>query len=78
MYPFLVADDVLKDPLPIENGDLVVPNEPGLGITVDESVIERYPYQPGPWSIFKIDSPPETLAVSGDHSVLWVDPVSGA
>ena len=61
-----------------ENGDLVVPNEPGLGITVDESVIERYPYQPGPWSIFKIDSPPETLAVSGDHSVLWVDPVSGA
>jgi hypothetical protein len=68
-----VADDILTEPLPIENGELIVPKDPGLGVEVDESVIERYPYIPGPWSIFKIDSPPETLAVSGDHSVKWVE-----
>jgi len=73
MYPFQVADDILTEPLQIENGDLIVPKDPGLGVEVDESVIERYPYIPGPWSIFKIDSPPETLAVSGDHSVKWVE-----
>jgi hypothetical protein len=73
MYPFQVADDILTEPLTIENGELIVPKDPGLGVDVDESVIERYPYIPGPWSIFKIDSPPETLAVSGDHSVKWVE-----
>ena len=44
---------------------------PGLGIEIDESVIERYPWIPGPWSYFKIDSPPEMLAVTSDHSVQW-------
>lgn len=73
MYPFLLADDILTAPLPIEDGHLIVPKEPGLGVEVDESVIERYPYLPGPWSIFRIDSPPETLAVSGDHSAKWVE-----
>ncbi|HET9663320.1 MAG TPA: mandelate racemase/muconate lactonizing enzyme family protein [Burkholderiales bacterium] len=73
MYPFQVADDILTEPLQIEKGELIVPKDPGLGVEVDESVIERYPYIPGPWSIFKIDSPPETLAVSGDHSVKWVE-----
>lgn len=73
MYPFAAADEILAEPLPIENGDLIVPKAPGLGMEIDESVIERYPFQPGPWSIFRIDSPPETLAVSGDHSVKWVD-----
>ena len=73
MYPFPAADEILADPLPIEAGDLVVPDQPGLGIEINESVVERYPFLPGPWSIFKIDSPPETLAVSGDHSVPWVE-----
>lgn len=77
MYPFLLADDILTEPLRVEAGDLVVPDKPGIGVEVDESVIERYPYLPGPWSIFKIDSPPETLAVSGDHSAPWVDPKTG-
>ncbi len=72
MYPFPVADEILKQPLEIDQGELVVPREPGLGVEVDESVIERYPFIPGPWSLFRIDSPPETLAVSGDHSVKWV------
>jgi len=40
-------------------------------VAVDESVIERYPYRPGPWSFFRLDSPPETYAVISDHSVKW-------
>jgi L-alanine-DL-glutamate epimerase-like enolase superfamily enzyme len=71
MYPFPLASEVLKEPLEIDHGDLIVPRSPGLGVTVDESVIERYPWIPGPWSYFRIDSPAETLAVTSDHSVKW-------
>jgi L-alanine-DL-glutamate epimerase-like enolase superfamily enzyme len=74
MYPFPLADEILRDRLEIEDGHLIVPDAPGLGIDVDESVIERYPFIPGPWSFFRIDSPPETIAVTGDHSVKWVEP----
>lgn len=73
MYPFPLADDVLAEPLPIEGGALVVPDGPGLGIDVDASVIDRYPFLPGPWSYFRLDSPASTVAVTGDHSVTWVD-----
>jgi len=73
MYPFPLADEILKDSLTIEKGHLVVPDLPGIGVDVDESVIEKYPFLPGPWSIFKIDSPPETIAVTGDHSIKWID-----
>jgi L-alanine-DL-glutamate epimerase-like enolase superfamily enzyme len=71
MYPFQLADDILSEPLQLENGDLVMPERPGIGVEVNEAVIEKYPYIPGPWSLFRIDSPPETLAVTGDHSVQW-------
>jgi L-alanine-DL-glutamate epimerase-like enolase superfamily enzyme len=71
MYPFPLAAEILKDPLQIDHGDMVVPRGPGLGVTVDESVIERYPWIPGPWSYFHIDSPAETRAVMSDHSVQW-------
>jgi hypothetical protein len=72
MYPFPLADEILSEPLAIENGHLIVPNGPGLGIEIDESVIQKYPFIPGPWSFFKITSPPETVAVTGDHSVKWI------
>ena len=72
MYPFPLADEILREPLAIERGDLMVPKGPGLGIEIDERVIEKYPFIPGPWSFFKIDSPPETVAVTGDHSVKWI------
>jgi len=71
MYPFPLAAEILKDPLEIERGDLVVPRKPGLGVEVDEGVIERYPWVPGPWSYFEITSPPERRAVTGDHSIEW-------
>ncbi len=73
MYPFPLADEILRDRLEIEDGHLIVPDAPGLGIEIDETVIERYPFIPGPWSFFRIDSPPETIAVTGDHSVKWVE-----
>ena len=73
MYPFPLADEILATPLEIRNGYLSVPKGPGLGIEVDEAVIRKYPWIPGPWSFFKIHSPPETIAVTGDHSVKWVE-----
>ncbi|HXU78160.1 MAG TPA: mandelate racemase/muconate lactonizing enzyme family protein [Methylomirabilota bacterium] len=72
MYGFPLADEILREPLAIEHGDLVVPRGPGLGIEIDERVIRKYPFIPGPWSFFRIDSPAETVAVTGDHSVKWV------
>lgn len=77
MYPWPLAEEILREPFEIENGDLIVPKTAGLGIEIDERVIEKYPFIPGPWSIFRIDSPPETVAVTGDHSVKWVSAENG-
>ena len=71
MYPFPLAADILKGPLEIDCGDLIVPRSPGLGVEVDESVTERYPWIPGPWSYFRTDSPAELLAITSDHSIKW-------
>ncbi|MGK2925515.1 MAG: mandelate racemase/muconate lactonizing enzyme family protein [Lysobacterales bacterium] len=73
MYPFPLASEILAEALPIEMGNLVVPDRPGFGIDIDRRVIERYPYLPGPWSEFRIDSPPSITAVTGDHSLRWVE-----
>jgi len=69
MYPFPLAAEIIADPLELNAGDLIVPRRAGLGVTVDESVVERYPWIPGPWSYFRTDSPPETHGVSSDHSI---------
>jgi len=71
MYPFPLAAEIVKTPLEIDNGDLIVPKGPGWGVEVDEGVIERYPWIPGPWSFFQIDSPRETKSVTSDHSAQW-------
>ncbi len=72
MYPFPLASEILSEPLKIEEGDLLVSREPGLGVHINESVIEQYPWVPGPWSLFEIESPAQTLAVGADHSSAWV------
>ncbi|MBT3636689.1 MAG: mandelate racemase/muconate lactonizing enzyme family protein [Opitutae bacterium] len=73
MYPFPLSDELVPDaPVP-EKGELSLPEGPGLGVTVDESVFEKYPYLPGPWSIFELESPPTKLALSGDHALPWAE-----
>jgi L-alanine-DL-glutamate epimerase-like enolase superfamily enzyme len=71
MYPFPLAAGILRDPLEIDHGDLIVPHAPGLGVEVDESVVERYPWLPGPWSYFRTDSPAGTLSLTSGHSEKW-------
>jgi L-alanine-DL-glutamate epimerase-like enolase superfamily enzyme len=72
MYPFPLATEILSEPLDIqEGGELIVPTKPGLGIDVNEDVISKYPWIPGPWSFFQLISPPETFAVTADHSLKW-------
>lgn len=45
-----LRDELLKDnlfsPHRIEQGCLTVPDKPGLGIEVDESILAKYPYRP--------------------------------
>jgi L-alanine-DL-glutamate epimerase-like enolase superfamily enzyme len=74
MFPFDLATEILAEPLTIEKGDLVVPRTPGLGLRVNEKVIEKYPWIPGPWSRFKLISPPGEFVVTSDHSVPWAGP----
>lgn len=71
LYPFPLASEILRQPLPTERGELVVPRGPGLGVEIDESVIWRYPWIEGPWSYFNVESPRETLALTADSSSLW-------
>jgi L-alanine-DL-glutamate epimerase-like enolase superfamily enzyme len=71
MYPFPLAAEILKEPLRIDSGDLILGDSPGLGVEVDEKVIQRYPYIPGPWSYFATDEPREKRAVSAEHSDQW-------
>jgi L-alanine-DL-glutamate epimerase-like enolase superfamily enzyme len=71
MYPFPLAAELLTEPLQLDRGDLIVPRAPGLGLNVDESVFEKYPWIPGPWSLFRTDSPAVTFAVTADHSIKW-------
>jgi muconate cycloisomerase len=38
----LMTDDLIEEPLLIENGDMLVPHGPGLGVTPDWKAIENY------------------------------------
>jgi L-alanine-DL-glutamate epimerase-like enolase superfamily enzyme len=39
---FAWEDDVIADPHAIEDGAMAVPDEPGLGVTVEEDAVEAY------------------------------------
>ena len=71
MYPFPLAAETLRLPLEFDHGDLIVPRRAGLGIDVDESVIERYPWVPGPWSQFEVESPRATITLGAELSRGW-------
>jgi L-alanine-DL-glutamate epimerase-like enolase superfamily enzyme len=55
MYPFPLADDILKSPLNPSDGELTVPDRPGLGVDVDLDVLDEYSYVEGPWTEFHYD-----------------------
>jgi L-alanine-DL-glutamate epimerase-like enolase superfamily enzyme len=55
LYPFPLAEKILKEPVHLEKGEIVVPDSPGLGIEVNEDVIAQYPWKPGPMSVLKLD-----------------------
>lgn len=46
-HPFPLADDILTTDLDVSQGMLTMPEEPGLGVEVDESVLDEYPYIEG-------------------------------
>jgi L-alanine-DL-glutamate epimerase-like enolase superfamily enzyme len=71
MYPFDLASEIVKTNPTIVEGHLVVPQTPGLGVEVDESVLDKYPWIPGPWSRFDLIDPPGSFAVTGDHAQKW-------
>lgn len=73
MYPFAVSDELLQDPLDIDSGYLTVSDRPGLGVSINETVFEKYPFIAGPWSYFDQKSPKQTIAVTGDHSLKWTE-----
>ena len=38
----MLEDDVLKQPIQVQNGELLLPDTPGLGIELDRSKLEKY------------------------------------
>jgi L-alanine-DL-glutamate epimerase-like enolase superfamily enzyme len=52
---FPLAGEIVKQPVTIERGELIVPRTPGIGVEIDETVIWRYPW---------IASPKETVTMT--------------
>lgn len=42
-----LAEDVVKNPIAIRDGHVAPPQEPGLGVVVDEARVARFAYRPG-------------------------------
>jgi L-alanine-DL-glutamate epimerase-like enolase superfamily enzyme len=38
----MIHDLLLKDPLTLTDGYLTIPNDPGLGLELDEDKLEKY------------------------------------
>jgi L-alanine-DL-glutamate epimerase-like enolase superfamily enzyme len=55
MYPFPLAEDVLASTLEVDDGYLELPDGPGLGVEVNESILDEYEYIEGPWTEFHYD-----------------------
>ncbi|SDY68545.1 mandelate racemase/muconate lactonizing enzyme family protein [Halopenitus persicus] len=55
MYPFELAFDIIEETVDVDDGQLTVPDGPGLGVTVDMDVIEEYPPTEGAWTEFIYD-----------------------
>jgi L-alanine-DL-glutamate epimerase-like enolase superfamily enzyme len=40
--PLMLVDDILKQPIHVQNGELLLPETPGLGIELDRSKLKKY------------------------------------
>jgi D-galactarolactone cycloisomerase len=52
MYPFPLANEILREPLDIKSGYLKMPKGPGLGVDIDEKALEKYQFVPGRWTFY--------------------------
>ena len=41
-----VRSEILREPMKLEDGYLLLPDAPGLGVELNEEVFEKYPYRP--------------------------------
>ena len=51
-----LRDDLFIEPLKMENGEIIIPDLPGLGIEITDEIIAKYPYQPGRIQRFKVEA----------------------
>ena len=50
-----LREELLNNPLQIVNGELLIPDDPGLGIHITDEIINKYPYRPGTEQRFKVE-----------------------
>lgn len=51
-----LREELLNQPIKMVNGEIVIPDEPGLGIHLTDEIINKYPYKPGTEQRFKVES----------------------
>ena len=50
-----LRERILTQPLRMENGELIVPDTPGLGVDITEELMEAYPYDPSGAPVLKLE-----------------------
>lgn len=53
--PNPLREELLVEPIKFKDGYIFVPETPGLGIDINEDIINKYPYKPGKEQRFKIE-----------------------
>ena len=51
-----LREELLNQPIKMVNGEIVIPDEPGLGIHLTDDIIKKYPYKPGTEQRFKVEN----------------------
>ncbi|MBP5661976.1 MAG: mandelate racemase/muconate lactonizing enzyme family protein [Clostridia bacterium] len=50
-----LREELLNSPIQMKNGEILVPTDPGLGIHIDDKIIEKYAYIPHTEQRFKVE-----------------------
>lgn len=51
-----LREELLNQPIKMVNGEIVIPDEPGLGIHIDDDIIKKYAFIEGTEQRFKVES----------------------